>query len=75
MVGPHTFNFADAADNAIAAGGALRVADASTLWKEAIRLVDDDAARIAMGENAQRFAQQYGGATARTMALLMPLIK
>ncbi|MES2024777.1 MAG: lipid IV(A) 3-deoxy-D-manno-octulosonic acid transferase [Pseudomonadota bacterium] len=75
LIGPHTFNFADAAENAIAAGGALRVADASALWEQAIRLLDDDAARTTMGESAQRFAQQHGGATARTMALLIPLIK
>lgn len=75
LVGPHTFNFAEAAENAIAAGGALRVADASELWEQASRLLDDEAARTTMGENAQRFAQQHGGATARTMALLIPLIK
>lgn len=75
LVGPHTFNFADAAENAIAAGGALRVTDASDMWQHAIRLVDDAAVRTTMGEAAQKFAQQHGGATARTMALLVPLIK
>lgn len=75
LVGPHTFNFADAAENAIAAGGAQRVKDALDMWQQAIRLLDDVAARTTMGEAAQRFAQQHGGATARTMALLAPLIK
>ena len=41
LVGPHTFNFADAAENAIAAGGAIRVANAASLWQQAIRLLDD----------------------------------
>ncbi len=75
LVGPHTFNFADAAENAIAAGGAQRVTDAADLWLQAIRLLDDADARATMGENARHFAQQHGGATARTMALLLPLIK
>ncbi len=75
LVGPHTFNFADAAENAIAAGGAQRVADAADMWQHAIHLLDDAAARNQMGENARHFAQQHGGATARTMNLLMPLIK
>ncbi|ABR88762.1 3-deoxy-D-manno-octulosonic-acid transferase [Janthinobacterium sp. Marseille] len=75
LVGPHTFNFADAAENAIAAGGAIRVANATDLWQQAIRLLDDDLARNAMGQKAQHFAQQHGGATRRTMSLLMPLIK
>lgn len=75
LIGPHTFNFADAAENAIAAGGAQRVTDASDMWQQAIRLLDDATARTAMGEAAKQFAQQHGGATARTMALLVPLIK
>ncbi|MDO9419367.1 MAG: lipid IV(A) 3-deoxy-D-manno-octulosonic acid transferase [Herminiimonas sp.] len=74
LIGPHTFNFADAAENAIAAGGAQRVTDASDMWQHAIRLLDDVAARTTMGEAGQKFAQQHGGATARTMALLAPLI-
>lgn len=75
LIGPHTFNFSDAADNAIAAGGALRVADAEDMCVQALRLLDDAAMRSAMGEQARNFSQQHGGATARTMALLQPLIK
>lgn len=75
LVGPHTFNFADAAENAIVAGGAIRIANAANLWQQAIRLLDDDVARNAMGLKAQHFAQQHGGASRRTMSLLMPLIK
>lgn len=75
LIGPHTFNFADAAENAIAAAGAQRVTDADYMWQQAIRLLDDAAARTRMGENARHFAQQHGGATVRTMNLLMPLIR
>jgi len=38
-------------------------------------LLDNADARTTMGEKARHFAQQHGGATARTMALLIPLIK
>lgn len=74
LVGPHTFNFSDAADNAIAAGAASRVSDAADLVHQALALLHDDDKRNAMGECARHFALRHGGATARTMALLKPLI-
>lgn len=75
LVGPHTFNFADAAENAIAADAALRVADADELMQQATLLLQDEGRRSRMGEDARNFSQQHGGATARTMALLAPLLK
>jgi 3-deoxy-D-manno-octulosonic-acid transferase len=75
LVGPHTFNFADAAENAIAAGAAMRVDDAADLMQQAASLLHDDGRRQQMGEHAYRFARQHGGASARTMALLQPLIQ
>ncbi|HEY6774020.1 MAG TPA: glycosyltransferase, partial [Oxalicibacterium sp.] len=74
LVGPHTFNFADAAQNAIEAGAALRVADASELMQQVSRLLSDAQIRNDMGQHAQQFAQQHRGATARTMALLAPFV-
>ncbi len=75
LIGPHTFNFAHAAENAIAAGAALRVADATQLMRQAAHLLGEKDVRIAMGVKAQGFARQHGGATARTMTLLSALIK
>jgi 3-deoxy-D-manno-octulosonic-acid transferase len=74
LFGPHTFNFADVSEDAIAAGAALRVADVTALLRDAGALLRDDALRLAMGASAQRFAQQHRGAAVRTMALLQPLI-
>ncbi len=74
LIGPHTFNFALVTDDAIAAGGALRMADASQLRQQAVALLADDAARAAMGERAQAFANAHRGATARTMALVGTLL-
>lgn len=75
LIGPHTFNFAESTEDALAAGGAQRVADAAELVAAAARLLRDDAARAAMGRGALAFANQYRGATRRTLALLAPLIK
>lgn len=70
LLGPHTFNFAQVSDEAIAAGAALRVADADALFRTAAALLRDDAARLAMGQSALQFAQQHRGATRRTMGVI-----
>ncbi|MGZ8291023.1 MAG: lipid IV(A) 3-deoxy-D-manno-octulosonic acid transferase [Telluria sp.] len=74
IVGPHTFNFAQATEEAIAAGGALRVADAASMLEQGARLLADRGARATMGERAAAFAGAHGGATLRTLELLRPLI-
>jgi 3-deoxy-D-manno-octulosonic-acid transferase len=74
LVGPHTFNFALATEEAIAVGGAQRVADAGELLGQAVRLLDDAGACGAMGARAAAFASQHRGATARTLELVTPLI-
>jgi len=73
LVGQHTFNFAQATEDALAAGGAQRVASAEELMRTAAALLQDGAARATMGANALAFANQHRGATARTIALLPPL--
>ncbi len=74
LLGPHTYNFAAVSDDAVAAGAALRVADAAALLEHASRLLRADAELAAMGEKARAFALQHRGATQRTMALLAPLL-
>lgn len=74
LIGPHTFNFADAAQNAIEAGAALRVTDAVELMQQATRLLSNANLRNEMGQNARHFSQQHRGATARAMALLVPFV-
>ena len=75
LVGPHTFNFADSTEDAIARGGALRCPDAPAVIGEATRLLDDPVLRAGMGRRALEFAQSHRGATDRTVALLAPLLK
>jgi 3-deoxy-D-manno-octulosonic-acid transferase len=74
LIGPHTFNFSAVSEDAIAAGAALRVEDAAGMLRAALRLLQRNDERGAMGAKAKAFAGQHRGATARTMALLEPLI-
>ena len=74
LVGPHTFNFLQATEEAVAAGGALRVDDADALLRAAAGLLQDGERRAAMGSRAQGFAGKHRGATARTVELLQRFI-
>ena len=74
LIGPHTFNFALVTEDALAAGGARRVADAAELMSQAARLLGDAAARDAMGRDALAFANQHRGATGRTLVMLRGLV-
>ena len=67
LIGPHTYNFARAAEDAITAGAAQRVADATELMQTAGNLLRNEAARHAMGEAARAFAAAHRGATERTL--------
>jgi 3-deoxy-D-manno-octulosonic-acid transferase len=74
VVGPHTFNFAQASDDAIAAGAAVRAATPAEAIAEMHAIVDDPARRQAMRDAALKFAAQHRGATARTLERLAPFI-
>jgi 3-deoxy-D-manno-octulosonic-acid transferase len=74
VVGPHTFNFAQATEDAVAAGAAARVVDATAVIETMIGIVRDRPRRVAMSQAALRFANQHRGATARTVARVVPLI-
>jgi len=70
LIGPHTFNFAQATDDAIAAGACVRVADADDLVRAASRLLSKPAALAEMRAHAHTFAGLHRGATGRTLAAL-----
>jgi 3-deoxy-D-manno-octulosonic-acid transferase len=74
LVGPSTFNFAEAASQAVEAGAARSVADAGAAIEEGLRLLADDGAARAMGEAGARFAATHRGATRRTLEALAPLL-
>ncbi len=72
LVGMHTFNFQEATDNAIAAGAALRVADADALVTEVSALLNDSTQRIRMHDAALAFHAAHRGAADRLWAWLAP---
>lgn len=74
LIGPHTWNFAEAARAAVAGGAARRVADVIQLESGIDALLADGEALAAMRLAGLAFARQHGGATARTLDLLAPLL-
>lgn len=74
LIGPSTFNFADAAHEALSARAARQVGDATELVHEALALIGDPESRAAMADFGRAFAERHRGATARTMAMIERLI-
>ncbi|WP_342051800.1 MULTISPECIES: lipid IV(A) 3-deoxy-D-manno-octulosonic acid transferase [unclassified Cupriavidus] len=75
LIGPHTFNFAQATEDAIAAGACQRVDNADVLMTAAARILADRAALGEMRANALAFAGMHRGATARTLSTLAPALR
>ncbi|WP_336236132.1 3-deoxy-D-manno-octulosonic acid transferase [Achromobacter dolens] len=75
IVGPHTFNFQQAASDAIEAGAAQRQPDPEQAVRAALALVADPAARRAAGDAARAWFASHAGATARTMDALAPWLR
>jgi len=69
LIGPHTYNFAQAAQSAIAAGAALRVRDAGEAVRQARALLQDPPLRSRMSQAGTAFCAAHRGATERTLAL------
>ena len=68
IVGPSTYNFRDAAREAIAAGAAVAVRDAPEALREARRIGGDASLKAAMGEKARAFVAAHRGAVERLAA-------
>ena len=72
LLGPHTYNFAQASEDAIAQGAAIRVYDAAQVFKMTFELLVDQDRLQSMSQAARRFAETEGGATQNTLELLTP---
>jgi 3-deoxy-D-manno-octulosonic-acid transferase len=75
LIGPHTFNFTQATNDAIAEGAALRVSDPAALARGLRELFTDKPRRLAMSAAASAFAAKHRGATQRTVAVLGALLR
>ena len=74
VMGPHTFNFTEAARLALHSGAALRTADLSEAVSQAHALAIDEEKCLRMAEAASSFATQHQGAVQRCLLLLKPLL-
>ena len=72
VMGPHTFNFADAAQRALEAGAALRVDNVTSAVERAVELTGGDKQRE-WGERALRFAAAHRGAAERMARAVVAL--
>ena len=70
LIGPHTWNFLEAAEQAVTQGAALRVQNMSELREALKALHGNEQARHAMGNAGLAFTQANRGATERVLALI-----
>jgi len=74
VMGPHTFNFSEAARWAQESGAAIRVQDMLQAVNTAHALATDEQALMPMRDAAQGFATLHQGAVQRCLAMLTPLL-
>ncbi|HMC16413.1 MAG TPA: 3-deoxy-D-manno-octulosonic acid transferase, partial [Albitalea sp.] len=75
VMGPHTFNFAEAAERSLAAGAAIRVADMQQGVAQALALIDDASRRTAATRHALAFAAEHRGAALRMASEIDALVE
>ena len=74
LVGPHSFNFLQATEDAISCGAARRVSDAASAANEVEKLLTEPDTLKAMRNAATDFSQAHRGATARTVTLIQEIM-
>ena len=70
IIGPHTYNFAEATQLAVEAGAALRIEDAYGAISDARELLRDPARMQRMAQAGLSFSHRHQGATARVIDLI-----
>lgn len=70
VMGPSTFNFAEAVRLAGEAEAMVRAEDTRSALRAVAALLDDTPRREAMADNARAFAAAHAGATARTLDII-----
>src|SRR6266571_2727100 len=74
LIGPYTYNFAQAAESAVAAGAAVRVSTAEEVIRVARSILRDAGLRERMGKAGVAFCAAHRGATDRTLAICERLL-
>lgn len=75
IMGPHTFNFAEAAELAAEAGVALRVADMKEGVREAVRLVNEPERLADLVSRCHTFTRAHRGAALSTARAVVQLLR
>lgn len=75
LIGEHTFNFADATENAIRAKAAIRVKNLAALRDRIQYLLHNAPQRVKMGKAALRFSAASTGATVHMMKLIASYLR
>jgi 3-deoxy-D-manno-octulosonic-acid transferase len=75
VMGPHTFNFAEAAEMAAQAGAAQRVASLEEGVRVAAALAADGERRDRIAHKAMGFAQAHRGAAGKTADAVLGLVR
>jgi len=75
IMGPHTFNFAQASEMAVQAGAALRVSDMAQAVAQTLSLLSEASPLKHCAEQAQAFAQAHQGAALRTAQAVAQLLE
>lgn len=74
LIGPHTYNFEQASELAIASGGALRIENANAITPALEKLFSDWEYMHAMSTAGLRFVQENQGATSRALTQVNAVI-
>lgn len=74
LIGPHTFNFAEATRLAIEAGAAVRVSNAAALVQIAQCLLADPVELAAMSRRGVSFVSAHRGATDKALSVVAALL-
>lgn len=74
LIGEYTFNFADAAANAIENNAAIRVNSVEDLRAQIQLLLQDTSKREQMGKAAISYSQAATGATQKMLIIIAPYL-
>jgi 3-deoxy-D-manno-octulosonic-acid transferase len=74
IIGPHTYNFEEIAEQAVSRGAALRVADTTELQGAIQNLMQDAALCSKMGEASLEFSRSAGGTAVKIADMVQPYL-
>lgn len=75
LIGQHTYNFAQAVEQALACGAAHQIGSAEELIRQVGRLAADPTTRRTMGQAGLRFVAENRGATQRALTCIQSIVK